>query len=570
MRKPKLTLLRRMNVQLAVYFLIASFAMITVLALVFYLSASSIVLNDGTRQTNESVVQAGQYIGGYLDKVKALSDIIAMDPDTISALASQEQSAQKALLSMIDVIKLSDERILTIAVISKNGFALSSGEDMAMALSEDMMAQPWYIQAMESRQMPALSSTRHDTFSMDKQNWVVTVSREIVDDSGQHLGVVMIDIAYYFIEDYITALNLGNDGYAFIVTAGGDVIYHPDQTYFTDQYKKNSLIEICELGSGYRSDMGLITFKTPIAHSDWILVGLSSLENVDFLRKQLIESVFMISGILLVLSVIGGILLSKRMTVPMTQLEEAMRNLDETMPHLLLPKGGSEELQSLAIQYNAMIDRIKSLMADMTKHEKQTRLLELKALQSQINPHFLYNTLDTIVWLAEFGESEKVVAVTKSLGQLLRLSLNIDQTTIALEDELQHVAHYLDIQKQRYGDGLTYSIDGDQALLAIQVPKLIIQPMVENAIYHGIRQGSGQGHISITYQAANQILEITVKDDGVGFDPDAIPIHSKLKLGGIGIKNVDQRIKLHYGDGYGVAITSVIGEGTTAIYTLPL
>ena len=180
MKNHKFSFLKSMNVQLALYFLVASFAMISFLAIVFYLSASSIVLNDGTRQTNESIAQASQYIEGYLERVKGLSDIIAMHPDTLKAIIDKDPQAQKSLASMMDVAKQSDDRIATIAVISKEGFMLSSGSDMAMPLSQDMMDQSWYIEAMRSMQMPALTNTRHDTLSKTKENWVISDRKSVV------------------------------------------------------------------------------------------------------------------------------------------------------------------------------------------------------------------------------------------------------------------------------------------------------------------------------------------------------------------------------------------------------
>ncbi len=570
MKKGTFAFMRRMHVQIATFLLVSTLVSVLILSLIFYLSASSIVMQDGERQTNDSVVQAGQYVQGYLEKVKGLSDMIAMHPETLSALITKEQRSQEALLAMMDLAQKSDGRIVTIAVISKEGFLLSSGNDMAMPLSEDMMDEPWYSEAIKSHQMPALTSTRRGDFTMDKENWVVSVSRDIVDAQGNHLGVVLIDIAYRFIEDYVMSLDLGEKGYVFIVTASGEVVYHPDVRYFEDASKAKSLVEICEMGSGYRSEMGLITFKTSIAHSDWILVGMSSLENVAFLRRQLIESMIMIGGLILVVSLLGSLYLSRRVTIPITKLEKAMGALDASMTHVTYDKHGSLEVTSLAEQYNAMIDRIKTLMTDISINERQMRTFELKALQSQINPHFLYNTLDTIVWLAEFGESEKVVEVTKSLGQLLRLSLNLDQTTIDLADELAHVTHYLEIQKERYGSGLTYAIQGDQALLHLQVPKLILQPIVENAIYHGIREGTGVGHILISYSSQGATWALTVTDNGVGFDPSDSEPTKKVQLSGIGIKNVDQRIKLHYGESFGVVLTSQKGIGTVATFTLPL
>ena len=248
-----------------------------------------------------------------------------------------------------------------------------------------------------------------------------------------------------------------------------------------------------------------------------------------------------------------------------------MMSLDKSWGHIAVNSNSSVEIVALTTEYNALLDRIKVLTEDIAQKENAKRLFELKALQSQINPHFLYNTLDTILWLAEFGETEKVVAVSKSLGEMLRLSLDIHQTLVPLQSELANTENYLRIQQTRYEDKICYRIQGEEELLSVSVPKLILQPIVENSIYHGIRPQRGKGYIEIVYEKRDGKLIITVSDNGVGYfssveenDRNLI----KAKLGGIGMKNVDQRIKLLYGNQYGIEVRENQPHGTVVIYTL--
>lgn len=250
-----------------------------------------------------------------------------------------------------------------------------------------------------------------------------------------------------------------------------------------------------------------------------------------------------------------------------------MMELDENWGHIRLDPKTSVEISALAREYNALLDRIKALTEDIAQKENLKRIFELKALQSQINPHFLYNTLDTILWLAEFGENEKVVAVSKSLGDLLRISLDIQQTVVPLSAELSSVENYLKIQQMRYEDKISYEIHGNEELLSIEVPKLILQPIVENAIYHGIRRQAGMGKIDIYYREENGDLILNVADNGVGYYSTIESNREennliKTELGGIGMKNVDQRIKLLYGEAYGIRVEANQPRGTVVVYTL--
>lgn len=318
---------------------------------------------------------------------------------------------------------------------------------------------------------------------------------------------------------------------------------------------------------GYDKEMGMLTHHYKIDGSNWMMTGISSLDNLLIIQRQILET-FIIAGFILFAVTIGiGIFIAGRITDPIKELEKAMTSIDKNLDVRVEEKGCYESI-NLAKHFNEMTVKIRELMEDISSKEKYLRTYEINALYSQINPHFLYNTLDTIIWMAEFGESEKVIEITKSLASFFRLSLSKGDEMIRLEDELKHVEQYLFIQKQRYEDNLEYELSADEEILDMKLPKIILQPLVENAIYHGIREVDGGGKITVSAKKVDDLIELLIKDDGKGFSVDKNE-KSDIKLGGIGIKNVDDRIKLYYGKDYGVEVHSKEGVGTEALIRIP-
>ena len=245
-----------------------------------------------------------------------------------------------------------------------------------------------------------------------------------------------------------------------------------------------------------------------------------------------------------------------------------MRDIETGLDEVEVDERGCYEAQSLSRHFNGMTHTIDRLMKEITEKEQHLRTSEISALHSQINPHFLYNTLDTIVWMAEFGDGEKVIELTKALASFFRLSLSGGNELTTVENELDHVRQYLFIQKERYGDTLQYEIEMDETLRGRKIPKLLVQPIVENALYHGIRGLSRQGMISVRAMAEGDDIMCIVHDNGDGFDTAAAAVHRTTKLGGVGIQNVDERIKLYYGEEYGVSVVSSVASGTTVAIRL--
>ena len=234
------------------------------------------------------------------------------------------------------------------------------------------------------------------------------------------------------------------------------------------------------------------------------------------------------------------------------------------------------EATALSNSMNTMIDKINELLEQVTTEQIRLRKAEFELLQAQINPHFLYNTLDAIIWLAEAGEQKRVVGMVRNLSDFFRTSLNQGKDINSIKEEMLHVKSYLEIQHVRYQDILSYDIEVPEALYIYSIPKITIQPLVENALYHGIKNKRGMGHISIRGEAGEKDFTIIVTDDGIGIDETRLRqvqsgIQNKVLTGKdfYGLYNVCERIRLNFGEEYGIFIESVYGEGTSVRVILP-
>ena len=242
--------------------------------------------------------------------------------------------------------------------------------------------------------------------------------------------------------------------------------------------------------------------------------------------------------------------------------------------HVALEVRDNNEIGRLSRNFNTMTEEIQKLMKQSEEEQKAKRKYELKVLQAQINPHFLYNTLDSIIWMAEWGKNQEVVKMTSSLALLLRKSISNEREVVTIEEEIDYTKAYLTIQKMRYKDKLEYEIETEPDILQEDTVKLVLQPLVENAIYHGIKYKEGKGLIKIQGFRENGDIVLQVRDDGKGMDRETLEhIFEKhvrdTKSNGVGVQNVHERIRLFYGTGYGLSFESEPDKGTLAVIRLP-
>lgn len=308
-------------------------------------------------------------------------------------------------------------------------------------------------------------------------------------------------------------------------------------------------------------------------------------QNMELLREGMrneVERAITITTVLLIIILIGALTISRKI----------MEGITEPIRHLcrIAERAGSgdfgaraheeniDEIDVLNSSFNRMIEEIGKLVEDIRVEELNLRAAELRLLQEQINPHFLYNTLDNIIWLAESKETEQVVNMVSALSDFFRTTLSKGKDYISVKDEKMHINSYLQIQQFRYRDILDYEIDIDEKLYEYEILKLTLQPLVENALYHGIKGKRGLGHIRVTGQMRDGLLEFQVRDNGIGMKSERLDEVRKImtgevedtrEKGGFGLFNVNERIRLNYGSEYGLRIESTYQEGTCIGVTVP-
>ena len=280
-------------------------------------------------------------------------------------------------------------------------------------------------------------------------------------------------------------------------------------------------------------------------------------------------------------SVFAAWLISASIYLPIKKLHDVTTTITKNDLQALVTSENVDEITELGMTFNIMIGRIKELLNAKVKEQENLKKAELKALQAQINPHFLYNTLDTIVWMAEANKSDQVIEIVRALSSFFRIALSKGKDWISIRQEIEHVRSYLAIQKMRYRDILNYKIEVDDDLMDGTILKLTLQPLVENALYHGIKNKRTGGTIVVRAQrVGNNLVRLEVQDDGVGFTPQKLAqIRStlndefgevSLKEGGFGLENVNRRIKLYYGKEYGLYVQSEHQGGTQVVARIPL
>lgn len=534
--KFKKTMRNSMLLQLFFYYLVGNLLFILFLSSIFYYTSKYIIMNKEIEYTNKNVMSTSRYITLYVEKLQNIINLLSVNADVRNFLTLGNNNSKKSIEKMVYSILDNNKGIKNITVIGKNGSIISSDKNNDMKISANMMKEKWYVDAINNSDMPVFNPVRKDEdSSMNSNSWFLSISRDIKNSKGENLGVIVFDIKYEMFERYLRSNAFGRQSDSIIIDNHGNVIYYRDAKCFAD---KKCLTKFSEKNKNKDTYL----YETQIENTNWNLRSLANTNDLVTLKKNFSHIVIIIFLVSLAFSSIITFIVITKILKPLIKLENHMQNFENNLREFHLSEKTGYEIQNLVEHFNVMVEKIKYL-----------REYEIKALHSQINPHFLYNTLDTIIWMAEFEDNEKVISITKSLANYFRISLSNGHEKIPLKDEIMHTKEYLFIQKQRYEDKLSYFFNiEDESLLSIEVPKIIIQPIVENSIYHGIKNLSGNGIITIDVYRENSTVNISVKDNGIGFEK--AKQFKKSKTGGVGFQNVDKRIKFYYGKNYGVFI----------------
>lgn len=543
-------------IQLVIYVFIMILALLGIVGGIYYQTSSVAIRQTTEQNTRKTIQQSGQFITSYLQKVKQTTSSLAENEKikTYAQTPSQENAEQ--LRQLFATILKTDLDLVSAILVTKDGNLISTDPELTMKTSADMMKEKWYQDAIHKGAMPILTPARRTISHTTGEKWVISIMQEVVDKDGKNLGVVRLDIGYKTLEAYLDQLQLGKEGFTFIVDANHDFVYHPKKAVYSSHVEMKAMALYLSVKNGYVKSKQAYVSQYQIPNSGWTLIGVSSMEQLHAVQTQILWS-FIGTGLFALGVCLIGIWFVLRLWIKhLRDLQATILKVGSGHSDLRANETGSPELVDLARQFNIMLDRIDQLMIAVKEEEQNVRKYELQALSSQINPHFLYNTLDTIVWMAEFNDSKRVVEVTKSLAKYFRLALNQGHEQISLKDEIDHVRQYLFIQKQRYGEKLQYEIKELKQYDDYKIPKLILQPLVENAIYHGIKEMNRQGRIRVSVSENDTQLIVSIYDNGRGFVASETTNATLVRLGGVGLKNVDQRLQLQFGKSYHMEIKS--------------
>lgn len=436
---------------------------------------------------------------------------------------------------------------------------------------------PWYAKAVENSQSSVITGPSSHQFLKGTTEPTVSLSRMIRSyEDGSFLGVILVDLNLNKIGEICESLYTEGEGSICILNQAGEVIYSQSQEKVPEDLLQRLSGNKEKLVSVTMGETEYETISLEFDRADWTLISMTPTES---LKQSMYETLKVILvGMLLLLIVLFFTLnfILTRVVKPIILLKGKMDQADEGSLGVRAEIISNDETGALSKSFNHMMGRIELLMDEVVNVQEEKRKYEFQALQAQINPHFLYNTLDSIIWMAE-AKNPDVVPMTEALAKLFRISLNKGNEFISIKDEMEHVKNYLIIQSMRYTDKFSYDIQIAEDALDCRTVKLVVQPIVENSIYHGIKKKRGKGEIHIVVWIENEKLLISVKDDGNGMSQEiceAILIKDSSfensSGSGIGVKNVNERIQLYFGIEYGLSYTSVLGEGTTAMLTLPI
>lgn len=569
-----------------------SFSGITLVSVVIFLLIAlnyteRTVMDNAIENTTRLVNQVSYDVDSYISYMSNITTMISENEDVSNYLFAEDLSAsersaakEKVILQFESVLK-SRPDIYNLAIVENNDNYLINDGEGKLNPYVDVTAQNWFADAMKAREGNCLSSSHVQNSIMYSYKWVITMSSSLRDRrTNEKKGVFFIDLNYSSISDLCNNNKIGNKGYMFVMSEDGKIVYHPKQQLIYGGLFEEDVDKILSSKESYFTvDEGDNQKLYTICKSEetgWIVVGTAYTSELLKNSKNTQMIYIIIAACMILLVLIISSMIAETITYPIEVLKNSMQKVEQgQFDQANVVVKTKNEIGSLSNSFNIMTQQIQNLMEENVYEQKQKRKSELRALQSQINPHFLYNTLDSIIWMAESGKNDEVVEMTAALAKLLRQSISNEDEEVLLSQEIQLVQNYLTIQKMRYKDKLEYEITVDAEVANATIIKLLLQPLVENAIYHGLKYKESKGMLWLKAYRAGSYLCIEIQDDGVGMDEDTLKhIFEKHKVNyrsnGVGVYNVRQRLELYYGKECSMTYESKLNQGTKIMIRIPL
>ena len=506
-----------------------------------------------TQANSEKILaQVNFNLDHYLRRIMRISDTLYYNVIKRDDLADLNDELWDGLNLLFEENR---DSVVSIAVFTSDGTLVAGVPMPGLKESAAPEESEWFRLAMENMENFHFSAPHIQNLFEDPDNryrWVVSLSRHVqLNEQGKtRSGVVLVDMSFAGIEQACRSTELANGGYIYLIDREGELIYHPKQQLIYAGLAQENLEDAVSYSDGshtetFAGERRQITVKT-VGYTGWKLIGVSPEGSL----WEESDQIFLFGLSMLLFSAFLMAFLNFRISAyishPIKRLEHAVQELEAGKEELELPEEGCYEVRRLSRAIYTMVSTMRHLMDDIVEQEHQKRRNELEVLQSQINPHFLYNTLDSVVWMTEAGRYQEAIAMVTSLARLFRISLSKGKSIIPLEDELEHARHYMTIQEIRYKNKFTTTITAHPGTEGLYSLKLIVQPILENAIYHGM-SAVEDGEIRVDAEREGKNLWIRISDNGMGMPPEVVeslldfkrpPKSFHASGSGIGVRNV--------------------------------
>ena len=562
-------------------FSVISVTIMLCVVLIMYWRFSNVTQENVLDNNQKIMDQTVESVEDYLIKMRQVSDAVYYDVIKENDISSQVDIIHSGMNLLYEANK---DNLRSIAIYNQYGSLLAAEPVVAQKEEPDVTRQEWFISAMDRMENIHFSTPHVQNLFDDgtlRYYWVISSSRavEITDGTNTQMGVLLVDMDYSAISRMMEQINAaGNGQYFYLCDSEGEIIYHPHRVLIENGMENESSDKAAASKDKiYDEHVGGVHRKVivnTISYTGWKLVcvmpySIFTNKMTDVKQFLLVLMLFMAMMLVFVNRIV-----SIRISRPIMKLNDSVTEYEEGKESDIYI-GGSREIRHLGQSIQNSYRQNSALMQKVVWEQTERRKSELDVLQSQINPHFLYNTLDSITWMIEGEKNDEAAFMITQLAKLFRISLSKGHTIISIKDELQHAQSYMNIQKVRYKNKFSVSFEVDEAIMDYCAVKLVLQPILENAINYGVREMDDCGEIVVRGVKTGDNIVMSVTDNGMGIPKEEIGLlltdtsRVHKKGSGVGLINVNNRIKILFGDEYGLHIESELDEGTTVTITIP-
>jgi len=565
----------------------------TTFNIVSYIGFSSLLEQNVSEYASINLNQANIRIEEKLNNIALMMDILSSDRAIQQVLKkpSKLKEPEEKYQDLLSLDKVYDSfhnyntSTVALLIIGTNGETYRLGRTFDIDIS-NYQSSDWFLKARKLKGAIGWCGIRKSAFkNYGQDEYFLKLSRVLIDPAtGEELGTILLEINENVIFDILKQIKINSDSDIYIIDNDGKLISHSDRSVLDEAYLSNSTLE----GDFYEKSGDYFTKKN--GENVLIVYFTSSLTNWKFVHsvptRTLISQMgfvqrynLLIALFACFITVIISFFVSRSIVKPLTKFKKVVETVNDENLDVQINISSEDEVGFLATAFNKMIERIRNLLIQIRIEENEKSEVEIRSLQNQINPHFIYNTLEAIRMVCEINDDEEAAKMLFLMGRLLRYGLNIKDSLSTIQDEIEHIKSYVLLMNYKYKDKFDVEYYIDESVCDAKIPKVTLQPIIENSIFHGLACVDYKGLIKVSVEKCDDEVIIEIVDNGEGFDvqsqnffdksTDEAKIETK-EGSGIGLYNVNKRIKLYFGQEYGLTISSSIGEYTKAKINLPL